>query len=194
MRENRLNRQPSGRGRSTQRTRTSSSSTGTARTPASPATAPRPASALSRAATVAAKLPHPRRIGFTRRALILFGVLAVLGLSFAGSLRVWVVQNNDLATARAQIEQRSARELQLRDELQRMADPAFVKAQARTRLGWVMPGDVGYRVVDADGHVLSGTEAIEGIGAARGNDLEARWWDRLAVSLRQADEAPPVAR
>ncbi len=42
--------------------------------------------------------------------------------------------------------------------------------------------------------MLSGTEAIEGMGAARGNDLEARWWDRLAVSMRQADEAPPVSR
>lgn len=194
MRENRLNRQPSGRGRSTQRTRTSPSSARSAGAPATPTDPPRPSSALGRAATAAAKLPRPRRIGFTRRALILFGVLAVLGLSFAGSLRVWVVQNNDLATARAQIEQRTARESQLRDELERMADPAFVKAQARTRLGWVMPGDVGYRVVDADGHVLSGTEAIEGIGAARGNDLEARWWDRLAVSMRQADEAPPVSR
>lgn len=186
MRENRLNRQPSGRGRSTKRTRSSASDTTTGAKPA--ASAPIRNSALARAA---ARLPRPKNnFGFTRRALVLFGVLAVLGLSFASSLRVWLVQSQELAAATAQIELQTERVAQLESDLERWSDPAYVRTQARERLGWVMPGEVGYRVVDANGEVMSGTNEIEGVGASETNDLAARWWDKLATSMRHADEAP----
>lgn len=193
MRENRLNRPPSGRGRSSKRTRAAepaASARGT--TPRStPASAVRN-SAIGRAA---ARIPRPTtKVTLTRRALILFGVLALLAASFASSLRVWVVQSQDLAAAQAQIEQRTARVAELEDELSRWNDPAFVKAQARTRLGWVMPGEVGYRVIGADGEVLSGSTEIEGIGASHTSQLAARWWDKLSSSLRQADEPDPLPR
>ncbi len=193
MRENRLNRQPSGPGRSSKRTRTPS--------PTPPA--PRKNAAINAAAAVrnsaigraAARIPRPNgRVAFTRRALILFSVLALLAVSFAGSLRVWVVQSEDLALAQAQIEQRTARVAQLEDELSRWSDPAYVKAQARERLGWVMPGEVGYRVIGADGEVMSGTTEIEGVGAPQTSDLASRWWDKVATSLQQADEPDPLPR
>lgn len=195
MRENRLNRQPSGPGRSTKRPRTSApsaASTG-ATGAAATASAPKPASPVrnSALARAAARIPRPRnRFAFTRRALILFAVLAVLGLSFAGSLRVWVIQSQELAATNAEIERQTARVAELEDQLQRWNDPAYVKAQARQRLGWVMPGEVGYRVVGADGQVLSGTTEIEGVGASRTSELAARWWDKLGTSIRQADEPP----
>lgn len=190
MREKRFNRHPSGPGRSTKRARsTPASASSPVEAPLAEASAPPPPTKAG------AKPPRPRRprlkLALTRRALVFFAVVAVLGLSFAGSLRVWLVQASELATARAQIDERTARVSGLESELQRWEDPAFVKAQARTRLGWVMPGEVGYRVVGDDGQVLSGTEEIEGVGAARGNDLEARWWDRLTASVRHADEPPP---
>jgi len=191
VRENRLNRQPSGRGRSSKRTRS----------PEAPAkkTTPRlnPAAAVRNSAIgrAAAKLPKTNaRLVFTRRALILFGVLIVLAASFAGSLRVWVVQSQDLAAAQAQIEQRTARVAELENELARWEDPAYVRAQARNRLGWVMPGEIGYRVIGTDGQVMSGTTEIEGVGEAQTSDLASRWWDKLAVSMRQADEPDPLPR
>ena len=157
----------------------------------------RPAAAVRNSAIgrAAAKLPKTNaRLVFTRRALILFGVLIVLAASFAGSLRVWVVQSQDLAAAQAQIEQRTARVAELENELARWEDPAYVRAQARNRLGWVMPGEIGYRVIGADGQVMSGTTEIEGVGEAQTSDLASRWWDKLAVSMRQADEPDPLPR
>ena len=196
MRENRLNRQPSGPGRSTKRTRSSAGEAG-AGSPSSPiqtpGAQPPPAapvrnSALARAA---AHLPRPpKNLVFTRRALVLVSVVAVLGLSFASSLRVWVVQSQQLSAAQAQIDRDTARVAQLEDALARWSDPAYVKARARERLGWVMPGEVGYRVVSRDGEVLSGTSAIEGVGDAQTSELAPRWWDKLATSLRHADAAP----
>ena len=35
-------------------------------------------------------------------------------------------------------------------------DPDYVRTQARERLGWVVPGETGYRVVGADGKPLGG--------------------------------------
>lgn len=192
MRENRLNRQPSGPGRSTKRTRTPAPTASGRQRPAPNPAKPVRNSVIGRAA---ARIPRPHtRLAFTRRALILFAVLALLAVSFASSLRVWVVQSQDLAAAQAQIEQRSARVAELESDLARWSDPAYVRAQARERLGWVMPGEVGYRVVGADGEVLSGTTEIEGVGAPQTSDLAARWWDKLAVSLRHADEPDPLPR
>lgn len=173
MRDNRLNRQPSGPGRSTKRTR-AASAPGTAAKPPKVARPPR-------------RKPH---IDITARAIIALVVIVVVAFSFANSLRVWYLQSGALATAQAQIEQRTARVDSLKSELSRWNDPAYIKAQARARLGWVMPGDVGYRVVDANGQILSGSNEIEGVGNAKRSQLETQWWDRLASSIKQADTPP----
>lgn len=184
VRDNRLNRQPSGRGRSTKRTRSTSG--------ASPVAAP--LTAATKGAGSGRPAPRKPRIDITARAIITLVVVAVVAFSFANSLRVWYLQSGDLATAQAQIEERTARVAELKGELARWDDPAYVKAQARARLGWVMPGDIGYRVVDADGTVLSGSTEIEGVGNANRSELEAQWWDRVASSIKHADAPPPAGR
>ena len=197
MRENRLNRQPSGPGRSTRRPRPSASdprtptstdatrTTGSRPVPASPVRN----SALARAA---ARIPRPpRNLSASRRILVLVAVLAVLALSFASS--VWMLQSQELAAAQAQIERDQARVAELESSLERWGDPAYVRAQARERLGWVMPGEVGYRVLGRDGEVLSGSTEIEGVGTPQANPLAARWWDKLATSVHHADRAPLLA-
>ena len=100
----------------------------------------------------------------------------------------------ELTGVQTEIEQQRELQGELTAQIKRWEDPAYVTTQARMRLGWVMPGEVGYRVVGADGQVLSGTEAIEGVGSAQGHGLEARWWDKLTTSLHQADEPPPPTR
>lgn len=188
-RETRPGRPPSGPGRPTKRARTSPANEPPREDSASGHGTPRAAStdthrgAKSGAKSAARWVP-------TGRAFVFLGVALVLLLSSVGSLRVWLIQANELAVAQRQIEERSAEVAQLQEELARWNDPAYVRAQARTRLGWVMPGEVGYRVIGTDGTVLSGTAEIEGVGASQSNDLEARWWDRLGVSVRSADETP----
>lgn len=177
MGDHRLNRQPSGRGRSTKRTRTPSAA------PSAPA--------APNKRTEARRGP---RMALTRRALAVVAVVALLVFSFAGALRVWLMQSQELALATAQIEQRQAQIAELENELARWQDSAYVRTQARARLGWVMPGDVGYRVIGPDGEVLSGTSEIEGVGAAHSTGLEERWWDHLSTSLQEADRLDRPAR
>lgn len=188
-RDKRSNRPPSGPVRTTRRTRPTPSSAASANEPL--IELPERSSPLAKAAS---RITRPQnRLGLTRRALMLFSVLALLAVSFAGSLQVWITQSNDLALAQEQITERTARAESLETELRRWDDPSFVRAQARARLGWVVPGEVGYRVIGEDGQVLSGTAAIEGVGHAQRNELDARWWDRMASSLSQADDPQPTA-
>jgi cell division protein FtsB len=88
-----------------------------------------------------------QRLGFTaRRAAILAALACVLTLTIAGPVRTYFAQ-------RTEMDQLAASEAALRrqiTELQqnkgKLADPAYIAAQARERLGFVMPGDIPFQV------------------------------------------------
>ncbi len=160
-----------GPGRTPKRTRSGRT------TPSSPAT-PTPAETV----------PVWRRgLRLTRRALVLALVLVLLALSFGGSLRIYLGQQHDLAVAEQQIRDRSAQIADLEAELDRWDDSSYVKAQARARLGWVMPGEIGYRVVGADGQPLAGGVTIESEQQLPAGEHEPVWWDRMWGSIQTAD-------
>ncbi len=81
-----------------------------------------------------------------RRAAILAAVVCVLTLTIAGPVRTYFAQRtemNQLATAEAQLRSQIA---DLEEQKDKLADPVFVAAQARERLGFVMPGEIPYQV------------------------------------------------
>lgn len=184
MARDRTTRQPAGPRQASRRPRTARIAS-----PTSPSPAPRTARTPSQAADVPAAAPWTRRVrdvGFTRRALVLLGVVAILALSYANSLRIMLNQQRDLATANAQIQARQAQLTDLDAQLQRWRDPAYVKSQARAQLGWVMPGETGYRVIGLDGTVMDDPGTTHVIAGADGG-AGLRWWDRLATSIAAAD-------
>ena len=132
-----------------------------------------------------------RALSATWRLAVLGVVIAGLALVLAHSLRVYFAQSQEIAAVKVDIAVKQEQIAELEDKLNRWEDPQYVRSVARVRLGWVMPGEVGYRVIDADGRVLNGSEDIEGVGSSERSDLEARWWDKLAGSVRVVDE--PVA-
>ena len=76
-----------------------------------------------------------RALGMTWRLLILGVVMAALVVTLAQSLRVYFAQARELAILQQQIAQSKQEIATLDDQLTRWRDPAFVKAEARTRLG-----------------------------------------------------------
>ena len=133
-------------------------------------------------------LPAWRRgLHLTRRAMVLALVVIVLAISFGQSLRIYLSQQHDLAVAQQQLRERSAQIADLEAELARWNDPEYVKAQARDRLGWVMPGETGYRVVGADGKPLGGGVVIESEQQLPVGEHDPVWWDRLWGSVKAAD-------
>lgn len=176
---------PAGPGRST-RTRAGSRTSG-ARSSAAPdvEASESPTTTASKASL---RLPRlPRRLGLTRRALAVLSVLVVLALSYANSLRIYLDQQNALAEAHQQIQERTQRVGQLEDELRRWNDPAFVKAQARERLGWLLPGETGYRVIGPDGKPLGTGVVLDSQNELPPGEHAEMWFDRLWGSVETAD-------
>jgi cell division protein FtsB len=87
------------------------------------------------------------RVGFTaRRAVILAAVVCVLTLTVAGPVRTFFAQHTEMkqqAALEAALRQQIA---ELQQQKLKLADPAHIRAQARERLGFVMPGEVPYQV------------------------------------------------
>ncbi|PFG68265.1 FtsB family cell division protein [Enemella evansiae] len=131
-----------------------------------------------------------RRFGLTRRAVALFVVLAVLVLSYASSLRIYLDTERQNAENQQAIQRSQARIDDLNNQLQRWDDPDYVRAQARERLGWVVPGETGYRVIGPDGQPV-GTR-IESQPRDPKKPPEATWWQKMWGSVGAADQpAPP---
>lgn len=119
-------------------------------------------------------------------------VIVALAISFIGTFQIYLNQQRDLAQAEQEIRDRQAQIADLQAELDRWNDPAYVKAQARQRLGWVMPGETGYRVVDDDGKPIGGGVTLQSEQRPVAGEDDQNWWQKLAGSLATADS--PVRR
>lgn len=129
-------------------------------------------------------------MGVTHRIIALVVTVAVLVISFVSSFSVYLGQQRDIAQTKSDIANSQANINHIQDELNRWQDPAYVKAQARTQLGWVMPGEVGYRVIDSNGQVIGGTVPL----ATDNQPTQAApWYDTLWSSVQTADQPAPAS-
>lgn len=129
---------------------------------------------------------HHRGIagGITWRLVVL--VAAVLGTTIllGQSLRIYFIQGAQIAEERERIAAAKKLIAQQKDEVERWKDPEFVRAQARVRLGWVMPGETGYRVIGPDGKPIDGSETV-------GDNVEEQkgpWYEQMWSSVTVADK------
>lgn len=113
-------------------------------------------------------------------------VLLVLVISYASSLRAWLDQRQQIAEAQQQIASTEDAIAALEQERRRWADDAYVQQQARARLGYVLPGETGYRVITADGEPLGTQPAPEPSDGAEPRE----WYDTLWASTRRAGREP----
>jgi len=100
-------------------------------------------------ASIAAAAEHQsdQRLGATaRRAAILAAVVCVLTLTITGPVRTYFAQRTEMRQLGATEAALRARIAELQQQKAKLADPVFVAAQARERLGFVMPGDTPYQV------------------------------------------------
>jgi hypothetical protein len=117
----------------------------------------------------------------------------MLTISYANSLRIYFAQSHEVAGTKAEIADRQARIAELQTEVDRWNDPAFVELQARSRLGWVVPGEIGFTVVDADGKPLGGGSELTTGGKPPGENVPEAWYAVLWGSVEAADRpaGPP---
>lgn len=88
-----------------------------------------------------------QRLGSTaRRAAILAAVVCVLTLTIAGPVRTYFAQRTEMSQLEATEALLRQQIADLEQQKTKLADPVFIAAQARERLGFVMPGDIPYQV------------------------------------------------
>ena len=106
-------------------------------------------------------------------------VLVVLMVSFALPLRSWFAQRGELDALRDDITSDQEAIDELERQLERWDDPRYVEAQARERLRWVKPGDIGFIVIGDDpaDPAAPGADAVAGL-----------WWQRLWSSVEEVDQ------
>ncbi len=121
----------------------------------------------------------------TGRAAILVLVLAVLMVSYASSMRAFLEQRQHLSNLRASIADSQKSIGELEREKKRWTDPAYVELQARQRFGWVMPGEIGFQVIDENGKPLAVGASLTDPEAAPEVD-EPEWWETAWESVEQA--------
>ena len=154
-------------------------------------TSARTSNAAAAAHEEAAAPLRRRGYGLTARAIALSVVLLILTISYATSLRIYFSQAHEISTTRAEIAERQERISDLQGELARWDDEAYVRTQARERLGWVVPGETGYTVVGADGKPLGGGAQISAEAATQ-EPPQNSWWSKLWGSIEAADRPAPV--
>jgi cell division protein FtsB len=102
---------------------------------------------ITRQAAESVEQRSEQRLGFTaRRAAVLAAVICVLTLTIAGPVRTYFAQRtemNQLAASEAALRRQVA---DLEQRKAKLADPAYIAAQARERLGFVKPGDIPFQV------------------------------------------------
>lgn len=131
-----------------------------------------------------------QRLGFTaRRAAIMAGLVCVLTLTIAGPVRTYFAQ-------RTEMKQLAASEASLRDQIAelegqkaKLADPVYIAAQARERLGFVKPGDIPYQVQLPPGSEVPSAASPQQQLANNGDP----WYTALWHTIADTPHGPPAA-
>jgi|688.fasta_scaffold1428770_1 cell division protein FtsB len=128
-----------------------------------------------------------RRSFLNGRAISLIALFLILIVTTAIPFKNYLDQSSRINDLQSAQDANEARIAELQNQVERWKDPAYVKAQARNRLHYVMPNEVGYIVLEAD--------EAQAVVQNQTNEVGVRpvWYRTLWSSLHDAaDTAPPL--
>lgn len=133
------------------------------------------------------------RPALTPRAAILTVVIAVVIASIALPMRDLVAQRNRINALRDRETVATAELKAMNAQIARWNDPAFVAVQARERLHFVLPGQVGYVVLEADQAPVLINGSTPTVGRSR-SWYSAIWGGIKRAGLTAAPAAAQAAK
>jgi cell division protein FtsB len=146
--------------------------------------------AARRAAPGSVSRPEVKRVRYrparkvSRRAAILALVLSALALAYAYPLRTYVEQRIEINRLEAEQSAQAERIEELAAERVKWEDPEYVKAQIRSSLLLVPPGEDLVIVIDENDPKHTG-------GADDAEQADQTWYDELAATFEDADQLDP---
>ena len=163
-----------------------------------PAPQAEPKETIREAIVASAEQQSEQRFGSAaRRAAILAAVVCVLTLTIAGPVRTYFAQRTEMKQLQATEAQLRTQIADLEEQKVKLADPVFIAAQARERLGFVKPGDIPYQVQLPANSAAPGTPGAEPAAAHTDQPWYTSLWHTIAdaphgVSPTIAPDAPPA--
>ncbi len=122
----------------------------------------------------------PRRTPLTPRAAVLALLVVGLMVSAALPLREYLAQRGEIAALESEQAAARVRVGELEAEKERLQDPAYIAAEARRRLHFVLPGETAYVVLAPEETAVQ----AEGEGPA---GADAPWYSQVWGSVQEAD-------
>jgi cell division protein FtsB len=157
-----------------------------------PAPEPEPKETIHESIVASAEQQSEQRFGSAaRRAAILAAVVCALTLTIAGPVRTYFSQRTEMKQLKATEEQLRSQIADLEEQKVKLADPVFIAAQARERLGFVMPGDIPYQVQLPAGAVAPGAPGSEAPTANKDDPWYTSLWHTVADAPHGVSPAPP---
>lgn len=130
-------------------------------------------------------------ITITRRTLALVALIVVALAALVPTVNSYVAQRQKLSELQTQVSQQEQQVEDLRAQVARWEDPAYVAAQARERLLFAMPGETQYRLTDTSGQDVPLTEAQQAEEAAKEGEWYSTLWESVEGSSRLTPEDIP---
>ena len=121
-----------------------------------------------------------RNIRISGFAFTVLGLIVLAVVVLAPSLRILVEQQQQIAELRAAVEEKKNSVDDLKDDVTRWDDPAYIESQARDRLNYVFPRDYTYLIID-DGAVVSADDGAP--ISAEIQETQVDWTRSLISSL-----------
>jgi cell division protein FtsB len=141
----------------------------------------KPKETIREAIVASAEQQSEQRFGSAaRRAAILAAVICVLTLTIAGPVRTYFAQRTEMKQLQATEELLRKQIADLEEQKVKLGDPVFVAAQARERLGFVMPGDIPYQVQLPANAAVQGTPGSEPAKANPDQPWYTSLWHTIA--------------
>jgi cell division protein FtsB len=152
---------------------------------------PEPKETLRESIVASAEQQSEQRFGSAaRRAAILAAVICVLTLTIAGPVRTYFGQRTEMKQLKATEAQLRSQIADLEEQKVKLADPVFIAAQARERLGFVMPGDIPYQVQLPANAAAPGTPGSEPATKHSDQPWYTALWHTIADAPHGVSPAP----
>ncbi|WP_422935928.1 FtsB family cell division protein [Sinomonas sp. P47F7] len=126
------------------------------------------------------RAPVPAR-AFSGRIVALALVLVAVTIMLAPTVRVFFSQRAEIQSIQADIAAKQSDQANLKQEISRWQDPAYVQQQARDRINMVMPGETSYWVFGD-----AGTQTAQSGSTAGSSPQDVPWTQALWDSVRRA--------
>ena len=128
-----------------------------------PAKAPRASRVGKETATQFALAERLRGVTSNLRLIVIIALIGLGMVILAPQAQLWFQQRQQIAQLEQQVAQAKDDLAKMKRTQQRWSDPVYIRSQARNRLYYVLPGEISYLVMGADG--ISRSDVSGTVGA-----------------------------